>query len=97
MGVFARLFGRSTATAEAPAAEAQADTAEAGAAAETDAPADTDASAEETAGAAETAAQADEPAAEAATDSGEPEAVDIPKQQSTEKAADNEAGESART
>ncbi|MFF0889164.1 hypothetical protein [Streptomyces sp. NPDC003456] len=102
MGVFARFFGRSEATAEAPAAEAQADTAEAGAAAETDAPADTDASAEETAGAAETkdtdtAAQADEPADEAATDSGEPEAVDIPKQQSTEKAADNEAGESART
>ncbi|MEG8279606.1 hypothetical protein [Streptomyces sp. AHA2] len=92
MGVFARLFRRSKATTEAPAAEAGADTAKAGT------------EAEEAAGAAETkdrdteaAAQTDEPAAEATTGGGEPEVVDIPEQQSTEKAADNEAGEGART
>jgi hypothetical protein len=89
MGVFARLLRRSKATEEAPAAEAQAD----------QAPAGTDA--EDTAGAeaavkgADEAAEAAEPAAEAAEVT-ETEGVDIPKQQSTDKAADNEAGEGAR-
>ncbi|MBB5797962.1 gliding motility protein [Streptomyces caelestis] len=41
------------------------------------------------------AAEAAEPAAEAAEVT-ETEGVDIPKQQSTDKAADNEAGEGAR-
>ncbi len=88
MGVFARLLRRSKATEETP-AEAQTDKATAGT------------EAEETAGAeaakgAEGAAEAAEAAAEAAEVT-ETEGVDIPKQQSTDKAADNEAGEGART
>ncbi|MFF9117455.1 hypothetical protein ACF09Y_17915 [Streptomyces massasporeus] len=92
MGVFARLLRRSKATAETPAAEAQTDTAKAGP--ETEA---TEAAETKGTGGAEEAA---EPAAEAipeASKSTESEGVDIPKQQSTEKAADNEAGEGART
>jgi hypothetical protein len=89
MGVFARILRRSKATAEAPAADAQADTAKAGP------------EPEETAGTAEKgtdgATEADEPAAGAGAEPKEPEGVDIPKQQSTEKAADNEAGEGAHT
>ncbi|MFF7733877.1 hypothetical protein [Streptomyces sp. NPDC007984] len=93
MGVFARLLRRSKATAETPAAEAQTDTAKAG---ETEA-----AEAAETKGT-DGAEEAAEPTAEAAqastsSTSSESEGVDIPKQQSTEKAADNEAGEGART
>ncbi|MFI7016956.1 hypothetical protein [Streptomyces sp. NPDC050164] len=90
MGVFARLLRRSKATEEAPAAEAQADKATAGT------------EAEETAGAeaavkgADGVAEAAAPAA-AAAEATESEGVDIPKQQSTDKAADNEAGEGART
>ncbi|MEU6909268.1 hypothetical protein ABZ935_28650 [Streptomyces coeruleorubidus] len=88
MGVFARLLRRSKATEEKP-AEAQTDKATAGT------------EAEETAGAeaakgAEGAAEAAESATEAAEVT-ETEGVDIPKQQSTDKAADNEAGEGART
>ncbi|MFF7771385.1 hypothetical protein ACIPIU_36105 [Streptomyces massasporeus] len=92
MGVFARLLRRSKATAETPAAEAQPDTAKAGP--ETEA-----AEAAETKGT-DGAEEAAEPTAEAtaeASTSTESEGVDIPKQQSTEKAADNEAGEGART
>ncbi|GGV83406.1 hypothetical protein ABZ178_29700 [Streptomyces massasporeus] len=92
MGVFARLLRRSKATAETPAAEAQTDTAKAGP--ETEA-----ADAAETKGTAG-AEEAAEPTAEATTEastSTESEGVDIPKQQSTEKAADNDAGEGART
>ncbi|MGW0615084.1 hypothetical protein [Streptomyces sp. NPDC002788] len=90
MGVFARLLRRSKATAEAPAADAQADRAKAGP------------EAEETAKAAESkgadgAPEGDQSAAEPTTEVSEPEGVDIPKQQSTDKAADNEAGEGART
>ncbi|MFF8018419.1 hypothetical protein [Streptomyces sp. NPDC007929] len=96
MGVFARLLRRSKATAETPAAEAQTDTAKAG---ETEA-----AEAAETKGT-DGAEETAEPTAEAAqastsstsSTSSESEGVDIPKQQSTEKAADNEAGEGART
>ncbi|OUD03226.1 hypothetical protein [Streptomyces swartbergensis] len=88
MGVFARLLRRSKATEEAP-AEAQAGKATAGT------------EAEETAGAeaakgADGAAEAVE-SATAAAEVTETEGVDIPKQQSTDKAADNEAGEGART
>ncbi|MEU1917805.1 hypothetical protein [Streptomyces massasporeus] len=92
MGVFARLLRRSKATAETPAAEAQTDTAKAEP--ETEA-----AEAAETKGT-DGAEEAAEPTAEATTEastSTESEGVDIPKQQSTEKAADNEAGEGART
>ncbi|MFB6849974.1 hypothetical protein ACFCXS_34630 [Streptomyces sp. NPDC056373] len=97
MGVFARLLRRSKATAETPAtAEAQNDTAKAGAEAAT--------AGAQSAEAAETAEvkgddearEAAEPAAEATPEVTESEAVDIPKQLSTEKAADNEAGEGAR-
>ncbi|MEU6181124.1 hypothetical protein [Streptomyces coeruleorubidus] len=90
MGVFARLLRRSKATEETP-AEAQTDKATAGT------------EAEETAGAeaakgADGATEAAEPTAEAeAAETTETEGVDIPKQQSTDKAADNEAGEGART
>ena len=92
MGVFARLLRRSKATAETPAAEAQTDTAKAEP--ETEA-----AEAAETKGT-DGAEEAAEPTAEATTEATTPtesEGVDIPKQQSTEKAADNEAGEGART
>ncbi|MEU0220510.1 hypothetical protein ABZ281_38060 [Streptomyces sp. NPDC006265] len=92
MGVFARLLRRSKATAETPAAEAQNDTAKAGPEAEA-------AEAAEVKGA-DGAEEAAETAAEATTEASKPtgpEGVDIPKQQSTEKAADNEAGEGART
>ncbi|CAL9436333.1 hypothetical protein SUDANB1_02146 [Streptomyces sp. enrichment culture] len=89
MGVFARLLRRSKATAETPAAEAQTDAAKAG-------PEDEAAEATETKGT-DGAGEAAEPAGEAATEVTESEGVDIPKQQSTEKAADNEAGEGART
>ncbi|MYS89867.1 MULTISPECIES: hypothetical protein [Streptomyces] len=91
MGVFARLLRRSKATEEAaPAAEAQADKATAGTEAEETAGADAAAKG------ADGAAEAAEPVAEAAEVT-ETEGVDIPKQQSTDKAADNEAGEGART
>ncbi|MET9764441.1 hypothetical protein ABZ016_36170 [Streptomyces sp. NPDC006372] len=89
MGVFARLLRRSKATEEAPAVEAQADAAEAGSEADKAAEAVEAATEKGPDGAAEPA----EPAAEVT----ETESVDIPKQQSTDKAADNEAGESART
>ncbi|MFF7309457.1 hypothetical protein [Streptomyces sp. NPDC008137] len=86
MGVFARLLRRSKATPEAPAAEAQSDTAKAGSEAEEAAESPEAKGAD---GATETA--------EASAEAGEGEGVDIPKQQSTDKAADNEAGEGART
>lgn len=92
MGVFARLLRRSKATAETPAAETQSATAKAGPETET-------AEAAETKGTdgAEEAAEATADATTEASQSTEAEGVDIPKQQSTEKAADNEAGEGART
>ncbi|MEU7719651.1 hypothetical protein [Streptomyces tibetensis] len=98
MGVFARFLRRSKATAETPAAaEAQTDTAKAaGTGAET--------VGAQTAEAAQTAEvkgddeapEAAQPAAAATPEVTESEGVDIPKQQSSEKAADNEAGEGAR-
>ena len=89
MGVFARILRRSKATAETPATEARTDTAKAG-------PEEEAAEATEAKGTGG-AGHAAKPADEAATEVTEPEGVDIPKQQSTEKAADNEAGEGART
>ncbi|MEU3935708.1 hypothetical protein AB0E85_27270 [Streptomyces sp. NPDC029044] len=89
MGVFARLLRRSKATAETPAAEARTDAAKAG-------PEEETAEAKEAKGT-DGAGEATEPAGEAAAEPTESEGVDIPKQQSTEKAADNEAGEGART
>ncbi|MEV3972166.1 hypothetical protein AB0K68_29125 [Streptomyces sp. NPDC050698] len=85
MGVLARILRRSKATAETPAAEGQTDTAKA--APETEAAGTAEAKGEDAAG----------EAAEAAPEANEPEVADIPKQQSTDKAADNEAGEGART
>lgn len=92
MGVFARLLRRSKATAETPAAEAQTGTAKA----EPETEAAETAETKDTDGAEEAAEPTAEATAEAST-STESEGVDIPKQQSTEKAADNEAGEGART
>ncbi|MFE7898738.1 hypothetical protein ACFU3E_14695 [Streptomyces sp. NPDC057424] len=89
MGVFARLLRRSKATAETPAAEAQTSTAKAG-------PETAAAEAAETK-VTDGAEDAAKPTAEDPTEVTEPEGVDIPKQQSTDKAADNEAGEGART
>ncbi|MGW0863159.1 hypothetical protein [Streptomyces sp. NPDC002611] len=93
MGVFARLLRRSKATPEASAAEAQTDTAKAGSEAEEAAEAPEAKGAE----GAEGAGEAAEASAETAAEATEGEGVDIPKQQSTDKAADNEAGEGART
>ncbi|CAL9293306.1 hypothetical protein ABZ568_27600 [Streptomyces olindensis] len=91
MGVFARLLRRSKATTEASsAAEAQADTAKAGSEAE-------EAAEAAEAKGADGATGADKPAAEAGAEVTGTEGVDIPKQQSSDKAADNEAGEGART
>ncbi|MEU3855012.1 hypothetical protein [Streptomyces sp. NPDC029554] len=91
MGVFARILRRSKATEEAPAAEAGSDATKAGS--------ETEEAATAEAKAAEGAADTAEPTAEATQsgESAEGEGVDIPKQQSTDKAADNEAGEGART
>lgn len=89
MGVFARLLRRSKATEEASTAEAKADTPTAEPAVQ---------EAAEAKGATEATAEAavEATAAEADTDTSD-EGVDIPKQQSTDGAADREAGESART
>jgi hypothetical protein len=94
MGVFARLLRRSQATEEASAGEAQAaDTQTIGSEAD---------GADESKGAKETAeavAEADEATAgEGPSDgSGAADDVEIPKQQTAEKAVDSEAGEGART
>jgi hypothetical protein len=93
MGVFARLFRRSKATEETPAAEARADAPQAG----TDAAGKADAAARAGAAQAERPAGAPDAAQPAAAQATGTEGVDIPKQQSTGKAADNEAGEGART
>jgi hypothetical protein len=89
MGVFARILRRSKATEEAPAAKAGNDAAKTGSEKE-------EAAATAEAKTAEGASEAAEPAAEGAEGT-DGEGVDIPKQQSTDKAADNEAGEGART
>ncbi|MCL8012962.1 hypothetical protein [Streptomyces sp. AS02] len=92
MGVFARLLRRSKATEEASTAEVQADTPTAESAAE---------EAAEAKGSTETKAEdAAQPAAADSTeaDGGDgDDGVEIPKQQSSDEAADSEAGEGART
>lgn len=88
MGVFARLFRRPKATGETRTAEAQAD----GSTGDTTAGA---AGTEEPKGSAE-AGKGAEPAVKEAGEVTATEAVDIPKQQSSE-AAGSEAGEGART
>ncbi|MEV5439027.1 hypothetical protein AB0K80_23880 [Streptomyces sp. NPDC052682] len=90
MGVFAWLLRRSKATEEAPAAQARADAPDAAGAETGEKPGSAEAK-----GSSE-APQAAKPAAQSAEAAGT-EAVEIPKQQSTEEAADNEAGEGART
>ncbi|MFI8090487.1 hypothetical protein ACIF9R_19535 [Streptomyces sp. NPDC086080] len=95
MGVFARLFRRPKTTEETAAAEARADGVTAGAGAEDGIGAQDAAGTTEpkgTTGAPETA----EPAVREAGRVTGTEAVDIPKQQSSE-AAGSEAGEGART
>jgi hypothetical protein len=95
MGVFGRILRRSKATEEASTAEAVTDT-ETAAAPTAEAAAEvsgTEAGAgvEEAAGTTATEAVATAGSADAA------DGVEIPKQQSAEVAADNEAGEGART
>ncbi|GAB2720395.1 hypothetical protein [Streptomyces bullii] len=91
MGVFARLLRRSKATGEAPATEAAAETSATGPAAEEKSEAaEAKGSSSEAAGTTGT-----EPTADSAQGTGT-EGVEIPRQQSTEEAADNEAGEGAR-
>lgn len=91
MGVFARLLGRSKATEEASTAAVQADTPTADTEAEVTEEAK--GSSEKSEGSeSEGGAAASEPAEVTAKDD-----VEIPQQQTAEKAADNEAGESART
>ncbi|MEU3888632.1 hypothetical protein [Streptomyces sp. NPDC029041] len=97
MGVFARLLRRSKATAETPAPEAQPETAKAGTEAEATEAQTAEAAPTSEAKGDEEAPQTAEPAAEATASVVESEGVDIPQQQSSEKAADNEAGEGART
>lgn len=97
MGVFARLLGKSKATEEASTTAAQADTQTADTAAEvTEEAKGSSASSEssESPGGSESegGTAAAESAAGAAT-----EDVEIPQQQTAEKAADNDAGEGART
>ncbi|MFF1276438.1 hypothetical protein ACFVZC_24010 [Streptomyces marokkonensis] len=89
MGVFARLFRRSKTTEETRTAGAQADGATAGAGTEGAA------GTAEPKGPAE-AQKSAEPAVKKAGEVTATEAVDIPKQQSSE-AAGSEAGEGART
>ncbi|MEV4447225.1 hypothetical protein [Streptomyces mirabilis] len=91
MGVFARLLGRSKTTEEASTAAVQADTRTADTEAEVTEEAK--GSSEKSEGSeSEGGAVATEPAEATAKDD-----VEIPQQQTAEKAADNEAGENART
>lgn len=91
MGVFARLLGRSKATEEASTAAVQADTPTADTEAEVT---------EEAKGSSEKSEGSESEGGAAASETAEATAkddVEIPQQQTAEKAADNEAGESART
>ncbi|MFG2358194.1 hypothetical protein [Streptomyces sp. NPDC048521] len=104
MGVFARLLGRSKTTQEASAAEAQAGSEAEGAEAEAAEPAESKSG--ETKSAEEKSAEAKDAAedgcedltarAEARSGDDASGSADIPKQQSAEGAADNEAGDGAR-
>lgn len=84
MGVFARLLRRSKVAEEASTAEARADTRTAETEAEV---------AEEAKGSSPIEGEA---TAEETAEADTAEDVDIPQQQTAEKAADNEAGEGAR-
>jgi len=85
MGVFARFLRRSKGKEDASTAEAPAESLTAG----------SEAKAEEAKGSSEAETKAE--AAAAAEDSkNTAESVEIPKQQSADEAADNEAGEDAR-
>ncbi|MGW4979156.1 hypothetical protein [Streptomyces mirabilis] len=91
MGVFARILGRSKATEEASTAAVQADTQTADTEAEVT---------EEAKGSSEKSEGSESEGGPAASEPAEATAkddVEIPQQQTAEKAADNEAGESART
>ncbi|MFC9849051.1 hypothetical protein ACFWFF_03525 [Streptomyces sp. NPDC060223] len=88
MGVFARLLRRSKATEEASTAEVQADTVTAEAEV---------AVAEEAKGSSETEGGATAETETETVGASTTEDVEIPQQQTAEKAADSEAGEGART
>jgi hypothetical protein len=95
MGVFARLLRRSKATEETPTAAAQAAEPATGAeAAEAEAASGTTKTAQEPADA-DAGVVTQTSAGESGTDAAD--TVGIPKQQSAEEAADNEAGEGAHT
>ncbi|MEU6070299.1 hypothetical protein ABZ864_39150 [Streptomyces sp. NPDC047082] len=99
MGVFARLLGKSKATQETSAAEARTGAEPAGAEAEEVAQETTEDAATGSSEAKGAAGDRDEgTATEAdAAKGAAAESAEIPKQQSAEKAADNDAGEGART
>jgi hypothetical protein len=92
MGVFARLLGRSKAAEEASTAAVQVDTRTADTEAEVT---------EEAKGSSEKSEGAESPGGSAgeggAAEATAKDDVEIPQQQTAEKAADNEAGENART
>lgn len=97
MGVFARLLGRSKATEEASTAAVQSDTQTADSEAEVTEEAKgssekSEGSESQGGSGSDGGVAATEPAETTAKDD-----VEIPQQQTAEKAADNEAGESART
>ncbi|MET7698419.1 MULTISPECIES: hypothetical protein [unclassified Streptomyces] len=94
MSVFARLLRRSKATEEASTAEVQADTLTPEPAADA-AEEVKESSRTETETEAEVEAEV-EATAEETVEAATTEDVEIPQQQTAEKAADNEAGESAR-
>jgi hypothetical protein len=97
MGVFARLLGRSKATQEASAAEAQAGPEPEGAEAAAAEPAEAEgAESAEARGSAGDGRDDETARPEAGTEGDATGSADIPKQQSAEEAADNEAGDGAR-
>ncbi|MFE9769207.1 hypothetical protein ACFYPC_32620 [Streptomyces sp. NPDC005808] len=88
MGVFTRLLRRSKATEEASAAQVQADTLTGEPEAKV---------AEKAKGSSETGSEGGATAETETAAAATTEEVEIPEQQTAEKAADSEAGESART
>ncbi|MEU5598751.1 hypothetical protein [Streptomyces sp. NPDC020298] len=99
MGVFARLLRRSKATEEASATEPLTGAESGGSEAE-EPPEEATPAASAESGASESGVPASEAASSDGGETGQAaatEATEIPKQQSAEEAADNEAGDGART
>lgn len=108
MGVFARLFRRSKTTEETRTVEARADGAAAGAGPRDGTAEDDGTGPQDGTGSGDAAGTAEPKGSSGAPETGEPpvretgqvvgtEAVEIPRQQSSETAAGSEAGEGART